>query len=60
MHEKVVSERKKFPAAKFNAATKIAEKISCVEISGDEITSVEIGRSENIMRQNLTRRKFIG
>ena len=36
---------------KFNAATKIAAKISYVEISGDEISSGKIGRGENIMRK---------
>ena len=50
MHEKVFSERKKFSVVKFNAATKIAEKISGVEISGDKISSGEIGRDENILR----------
>ena len=59
MHEKAFSEIKKIPAAKFNAATKISVKISCIEISGDGISSGEIRRGKN-MCQNLTRWKFIG
>ena len=45
MHEKVFSKGEKFPTAKFNAAKKIAEKISRGEISSDEIKG-----GENIMR----------
>ena len=42
MHEKVFSEGEKFPAAKLNAAKKIAAEMSCRENYGDEISSGEI------------------
>ena len=35
LHEKVFSNREEFPAAKFNATTNIAAKISCVEKGGE-------------------------
>ena len=53
MHGKVFSEGKKFPAAK-----KKSMKMSFGENSGDEISSGEIERSENIMHRTLTQRKF--
>ena len=46
------SEGEKFPVAK----KKCASKISCGDNSGDEISSSEIRRGENIIHQ--TRRKF--